>query len=114
MGQGASVDVESHKITLHVIDVEGVEHEETFNIDFKMDDLTVGGVLAKLMENDTFMEMVHHFYNVNARSVDDLADIPVSHNGKKVRLGKLVKKNVECLMNESGNTTLCLTGARCH
>jgi hypothetical protein len=115
MGQGASVDVESHTtITLHIIDKEGTEHKETFHMDFNEVDLTVGKVLKRLMSNPEFMEMMAKFYGKNYSTIQKLSKLTVLHKGEPIALGELLEENaVDALLQEDGAAALCLTGARC-
>lgn len=115
MGQGVSVDVDSHTtITLHIIDKEGTEHTETFHMDFSEVNLTVGKVLKRLMENPEFMRMVTKFYGKNYSTIDKLSKITVLHHGEPIALGELLEENAaEALLQENGVAALCLTGAKC-
>lgn len=115
MGQGVSVDVDSHTtITLHIIDKEGTEHKETFNMDFTEVGLTVGKVIKRLMNDPEFMKIVERFYGKNYLTLSKLSKITVLHHGEPIALGELLEENAaEALLQEDGTAALCVTGAKC-
>lgn len=109
MGQGASVDsVEFHsKIVIHVTDARGEHHSEEFNIDFAVDDLTVEGLILKLMGNKDFESMLKKFYQIdprNEKAVKHIKKIPVvDAEGNETELGQLWRTKVTRHLAEDGS-----------
>jgi hypothetical protein len=120
MGQGASVDnVEFHsKIVIHITDARNEHHTEEFNIDFAIDDLTVGGLITKLMESKDFKKMLKTFYDINPSNEKAVKHIGKIHvldaEGNETTLKQMWEDKLQEHIDEDGSVpSLRFIGACC-
>lgn len=110
MGGAASTDG-SMTLNLNVKDVNGNLHPMSFTYEFDLGNMTMEELAEYMMEKNHIKQALSKFYNRNIESIVDLANIPVAHGKKTVRLGRLFKKKALDILGDEVEKTLNLVDA---